>query len=80
MLLSNATSTSVVAARAAANTALSASSGSLSAVLTNMWLHHFEHDEISFSLEACMNGALAGAVAITGVSLCLQMRAVATTR
>jgi len=66
LLLPDAESTSTVAARAAANTALSAAFGGLSGLFTNMASHHVDHDEKSFSLEATMNGALAGLVGITG--------------
>jgi len=66
LLLTNAESTAKVAARVAANTSLSAAAGTMSSMLVNMFHNKNDNDEYSLSLEATMNGALSGLVAITG--------------
>lgn len=54
------------AANAAVSTALSGAMGGISGLFTNLWLMERMTGEPHFDLVKCMNGALAGLVAITG--------------
>ena len=80
LLLPNAESTSAVAARSAACTTLSAAFGGLSGLFVHLLTNYVEHNEIVFSLESTMNGALAGLVGITGAKLIVQMWSIPLTR
>ena len=53
------------AAQAAVSTALSGAAGGVTALFTNLYIEERRTGEPSFSILMCMNGSLAGLVAIT---------------
>lgn len=54
-----------VAALVAINTSLSAASGAITAIFTNLYLEERRTGDLSFSLTMAMNGLLSGLVAVT---------------
>jgi ammonium transporter, Amt family len=67
-----------IAAVAAINTSMSAASGALSALFTNMYLEERRTGDYSFDLTMAMNGLLSGLVAVTAGCATVEPWAAAT--